>query len=242
VKIVPIASSSKGNAYLVEQDGVALLIDCGVSCKCLRKHLDLSHLCGVLVTHNHTDHVSGLKSLLNCVDVPVFANAMTVEAIACQEHVDESAFVCFENGQSFAVGPFDVLPFSIPHDAADPVGYLIRGDLVYFHGTDIGTPLDSIGVKLAEADFATLESNHDPVMLRTSRRPPCLIQRIGGPRGHLSNEQACELVQRFASPRLQHLWLAHLSGECNAPSLALEAMRRTLTQKGMGDIELEVAK
>jgi len=241
VNVRPIASSSKGNAYVVERDGEALLVDCGVSCKCLKSAFDLSHLVGVLITHNHVDHVSGLKRLLNCVNVPVFANAMTAEAIACQEKVDDASFVCFENGQDFEVGGFSVSAFSVPHDAADPVGYLIRGDRTYFHGTDIGTPLDAIGVKLAEAELATLESNHDPVLLKTSQRPPHLIQRIAGPRGHLSNDQACELVKRFASPRLQHLWLAHLSGECNEPRLALEAMRETLAGMGRTDVEVEVA-
>ena len=240
MKVHPIASSSKGNAYVVEEDGQALLIDCGVSCKCLKSALDVSRLCGILITHNHVDHVSGLKRLLNCVDVPVFANEMTAEAVAWQEKVDENAFVRFENGQPFEVGPFAVSPFSIPHDAADPVGYLIRGEATYFHGTDIGTPLDSIGLKLAEAEIATLESNHDLVMLRTSRRPPSLIQRIAGPRGHLSNDQACELVRRFASPRLRKLFLAHLSHECNAPHLALGAMRKTLEEIERPEIETEV--
>ena len=240
MRVLPIASSSTGNAYVVEQGDAALLIDCGVSCKCLKAALDVSHLCGILITHNHVDHVSGLKRLLNCVDVPVFANEMTAEAVAWQEKVDENAFVRFENGQPFEIGPFAVSPFSIPHDAADPVGYLIRGENVYFHGTDIGTPLDSIGLKLAEAEVATLESNHDLVMLRTSRRPPSLVQRIAGPRGHLSNDQACELVRRFASPRLRKLFLAHLSHECNAPHLALDAMRKTLEELGRTDIETEV--
>jgi len=241
MRILPIASSSKGNAYVVEQDGAALLIDCGVSCKCLKAVFDLSHLCGVLVTHNHADHVAGLKVLLNAVDVPVFANAMTAEATACQEKIDADAFVTFENGQPFDVGPFVVSPFSVPHDAADPVGYLVRGDRTYFHGTDIGTPLDSVGLKLAEAELATLESNHDAVLLKTSPRPPSLKQRIAGPRGHLSNDQACDLVRRFASPKLKHLWLAHLSGECNVPHLALDAMRETLAEMSRPDVEVEVA-
>lgn len=241
MKVLPIASSSKGNAYLVEQDGAAVLIDCGVSYKCLKAAFDCSRVCGVLITHNHVDHVSGLKRLLSVLNVPVYANAMTAEAVAWQEKIDEDAFICFENGQSFDLGPFTISPFSIPHDAADPVGYLIRGELTYFHGTDIGTPLDSVGLKLAEAEIATLESNHDSVMLHTSRRPPPLIQRIAGPRGHLSNEDACELVRRFASPRLKKLFLAHLSGECNQPSLALEAMKKTLTEKGLLNVELEIA-
>jgi len=110
----------------------------------------------------------------------------------------------------------------------------------YFHGTDIGMPLDSIGVKLAEADVATLESNHDPVMLRTSGRAPSLIQRIAGPRGHLANDQACELVRRFASPKLKRLGLAHLSGDCNAPHVAECAMRAMLDGMRRTDVVLKV--
>ena len=241
MRVLPIASSSKGNAYLVEQDGAALLIDCGVPFKALKEACDLSKVCGVLVTHNHVDHVSGLRVFLGKCDVPVYANAMTAEATAFQEKIDEGAFVCFENGQPFEVGPFAVAPFSVPHDAADPVGYLVRGEATYFHATDVGAPLDSVGLKLAEADIATLESNHDPVMLRTSRRPPSLVRRIAGPRGHLSNDEACELVRRFASSRLRRLYLAHLSGECNEPLVALGAMRATLAEMGRADIEVEIA-
>lgn len=249
MKVLPIASSSKGNAYVVEHDGEALLIDCGVCFRTVRTAFEslgiaageiAAHLRGVLITHNHSDHVSGLKVLLNKVDVPLFANAMTAETVAAQEHLDESSFMCFENGQGFDLGPFSVSPFSIPHDATDPVGYLIAADRVYFHGTDIGSPLDSVGLKLAEADIATLESNHDAVMLRTSPRPVSLKQRIAGPRGHLSNDEAADLVRRFASPRLKKLFLAHLSHECNAPHLAEGTMRATLVGMGRTDIELSV--
>ena len=155
---------------------------------------------------------------------------------------------CFENGQSFSVGPFEVSPFSIPHDTSDPVGFLVRAwpsgaadrPLTYFHCTDVGTPLDSVGLKLAEADVATLESNPDPVLLKTSGRSPSLIQRICGPRGHLSNEQACELVVRFASPHLRVLALAHLSGDCNAPHVAHGAMSDALARMGRSDVALKV--
>ncbi len=241
MNICPIASSSKGNAYLVSQKDGALLIDCGISLKRLKTACDLSQLCGVLITHNHTDHTSGLKYLLKCCDVPVYANLQTAEAVSAQEHLDDTAFVCFENGQTFDVGPFSVLPFSVPHDASDPVGYLIRGELTYFHGTDIGTPLDSIGLHLSEAELATVESNHDVNMLMASQRPPSLKQRIYGSYGHLSNDQACELVRRFASPRLKHLYLAHLSHDCNLPHVALKAMQGTLADMGRVNVEVEVA-
>ncbi len=247
MRVVSLASGSRGNAYVVEHAGFALLIDCGLTVRTLRARVaacgDLPPCpLGVLLTHAHGDHTAGLPRFLKChPDLPVFANAMTAEAVAHEFKIDESAFVCFENGQAFDVGPFSVLPFSIPHDTNDPVGYLVKADgVTYFHGTDIGTPLDSIGVRLAEADCATLESNHDPVMLRQSGRPPCLVQRIAGPRGHLSNDQACELVRRFASLRLKRLALAHLSRDCNSPLLAEAAMRETLAVLRRADVALTV--
>lgn len=232
-----ISSSSKGNAYLVESGGSAVLIDCGVPYKAIAGY----SFDAVLVTHNHTDHVCGLKTLLKKRKVPVFANLMTAETTAVQEGLDSDAFVCFENGQCFDIGPFTVRPFSIPHDTPDPVGYLVSaGGITYFHGTDIGSPLDSIGVKLAEADIATLESNHDDMLLRECRRPACVKQRIAGPRGHLSNFEAAELVRRFASPRLRRLSLAHLSRECNTPYLAERMMRETLADMGRTDVVLDI--
>lgn len=238
MRIRSLASSSKGNAYVVEQGDASLLVDCGVGIRRLKACCDFSRLCGVLITHNHVDHVSGLRRLLRAAEVPVFANSLTAEALADSERIAEQAFVCFENGQTFDVGPFSVTAFSIPHDAADPVGFVIRGDETYFHATDVGTPLDSIGARFAEADCATLESNHDLEMLRASGRPPSLVQRISGPRGHLSNDQACELVRKFASPRLRRLSLAHLSQDCNAPCVAEAAMRATLEAAGRADVAL----
>ena len=246
MRIVSLASGSAGNACLVERAGEMLLIDCGITCRQLRTRaeavgFDLGRLRAVLVTHSHRDHVEGLRVLLRKFDVPVFANLMTAESVTTQAEVPEEAFVCFENGQSFEVGGFSISPFSIPHDTSDPVGYLVRADgVTYFHGTDIGTPLDSVGLKLAEADVATLESNHDPVLLKTSDRAESLKQRIAGPRGHLSNDQAADLVRRFASPRLRKLALAHLSRECNAPHLAEGTMRETLQELRRTDVELEV--
>ena len=248
MKVTSLASSSKGNAYLVEHDGSVVLVDCGLSYRELNKRgktmaagFSADVIQAILITHSHTDHVKGLHSFLKHHDVPVYANMMTAETVIVEEQLEGDAFVCFENAQEFEVGAFTVRAFSIPHDTSDPVGFLIKvkdGAGTYFHGTDIGTPLDSIGLKLAEADVATLESNHDPVMLRGSNRPVSLIQRIAGPRGHLSNQEAARLVKRFASPRLKHLNLAHLSQDCNAPHLAEGEMRAALKEIGREDIEV----
>jgi phosphoribosyl 1,2-cyclic phosphodiesterase len=240
VKIIPLASSSKGNAYAVVKDGEVVLIDCGLTCKklcarCAEKGIDAASITAVLITHDHSDHVDGLRVFLNKFDVPVYANIMTAEKITHKYGVAAESFVCFENGQEFDIGAFGVTPFSTPHDAVDSVGYLIRTEgLTYFHGTDIGTPLDSIGRNLAQADVATLESNHDPGLVLSSDRDESLKRRILGPRGHLSNSQAADLVRKFATAKLKKLYLAHLSEECNAPHIAEREMRSALDERKLG--------
>ena len=231
-----LGSSSQGNCYLLEEGGSLLMIDCGFGIRELKSRgLDVktANLLGVLVTHNHGDHIKGLESLRKaCPDVPFFANQMTADAskLKCE-------FTIFENGSDFDVGPFSVHSFSTVHDVPDPVGFKVNN---YFHCTDCGSILESIGRQFAEAEEATLESNHDLVLLNGSRRAPSVINRIKGPSGHLSNDQACEFVERFISPKLKKLNLAHLSQDCNAPHIARNAMRETLEELGRGDVVLEV--
>ena len=247
MRFVSLASGSGGNAYALESQGEVLLVDCGICYRELKKRMEAAGLspwavCGVVVTHEHGDHVKGLEVFhKRHVDVPFFANFMTAEAVESQFAPLEGAFTIFENGMDFGVGPFDVAAFPIPHDVSDPVGYTVRADgKTYFHATDVGSPLDSVGVKFAAADFATLESNHDIVLLNTSDHPESLKSRIRGPRGHLCNEDAAALASRFASPRLRHISLAHLSSECNEPRLALCAMRQALDAAGRQDVTLEI--
>ncbi len=248
MRVVSLASGSGGNAYCVEASGgEVLLIDCGLcnkdlSSRCRAAGIDPARIASAVFTHNHIDHVKGADVFhRRHPDATLYANLMTADAIASVLGMDGADFVAFENGQPFEAGPFEVCAFSIPHDVPDPVGYVVRADgMTYFHATDVGSPLDSIGIRLAEADIATLESNHDPVMLHDSQRPESLKQRIRGPRGHLSNAESAGLVRRFASPRLKALALAHLSHECNAPHLAEREMREALAGAGLGGVELKI--
>lgn len=247
MRVVSLSSGSGGNAYCVEAQDAVLLVDCGISCRELVKRmtsvgLDPGRIVAAVFTHDHIDHVKGLPVFhKHFPQAELFANLMTAEAIAAAVKMDETDFIPFENGQDFEVGPFGIRAFSIPHDVPDPVGYVVTADgTTYFHATDVGTPLDSVGVNLALADIATLESNHDSVMLHQSARPESLKQRIRGPRGHLSNQDAADLVRRFASPKLRRLNLAHLSRECNVPHLAERTMRETLAAIGRSDVELRI--
>ena len=253
MRVVSLASGSRGNACLVEEGGLAVLIDCGLGPRTLERRMaalgeSKIEIVAVMITHSHSDHTSGLEAFASKrPDVPVFANVMTAETIVHECGVPEDAFACFENGQVFDAGPFSVKAFSIPHDTSDPVGFVLKTHAdglgegaTYFHCTDIGSPVESVGRELSCADIATIESNHDPVMLKTSGRAQSLIRRIYGPRGHLSNDEACELVSRFASPKLKTVALAHLSGECNAPHLAENAMRETLLGLGRCDVAVKV--
>ena len=236
MKTAGLASGSKGNAYIVESQGTALLIDCGISHRQLAAKIkaagfDEGAIAGVLLTHEHTDHASGLESFRkHHPDTPFFANALTADAIdaLCP---DAGGFCIFENAQEFELGPFSILPFAISHDVADPVGYIVRSEgKTYFHATDLGAPLESVGQFLAQADAATLESNHEPTLVIASSRPECLKRRILGPLGHLSNDQCAALVAKYASPKLKRLSLAHLSEQCNEPHLAERAARAALAK------------
>lgn len=246
MRIVSLASGSGGNAYCVETGEGTLLVDCGISCRelvkrCTAAAVDPSRIAAVVFTHDHGDHIRGLKTFHSRFpQAGLYANMMTAEAIASATGVPEDDFIVFENYQEFESGPFSILPFSVPHDVPDPVGFLVKAEgTSYFHATDVGAPLDSIGRYLSEADVATLETNHDTVMLRQSSRPEMLKRRILGQRGHLSNEDAAYLVRRYATSRLKKLFLAHLSGECNASHLAERAIAGALAEAGRTDVSFE---
>ena len=247
MKLRVLASGSKGNVLAVRSaGGTLLLVDMGLSCLELRTRaaacgVDVASAAGVFFTHDHVDHYCGLATFhKRYPDVPLFANGDTADAIAAKTGVADGWNV-FETAVPFDFEDFAITPFSISHDAADPVGYLIENEgHALFIGTDTGVPTTGVRDALWRCDCAVLESNHDPVLLETSERPVSLKQRISGRSGHLSNEDAAELVRSVNPPRLKTLLLAHLSEQCNTPSLALAAMGRALAECGRSDVRLEV--
>jgi phosphoribosyl 1,2-cyclic phosphodiesterase len=184
----------------------------------------------VVVTHEHSDHVAGLAVLSRRCDVPIYCNRETLEAVlALAPDMDRARFRVFATGREFEVSGMRIFPYSLPHDAMDPVGFRVEnGGVSLAIATDLGKPTHLVSEHLRGCDAIVLEFNHDPEMLRQSRRPWNLKQRVMGAHGHLSNRDAGILLGGAASGRLRHVVLAHLSEECNRPEIALETARKAL--------------
>lgn len=249
LRFVCLGSGSSGNAYCVSCGGFTLLVDCGFSFRelirrCRASSVDPRDIKAALFTHNHGDHIKGVRMLHKSLPrTELFASPAVAEAIAAESGISEDDFICFEYGQEFEIGPFRAKAFHVPHDTPDCSGYLISaGSWRYFHATDVGTAMESMGAEFSAAHWATLEFNHDSVMLSRSSRPESLKRRIRGGRGHLSNDAAAEFVKKFASGDLRRVFLAHLSRDCNCPHLAENALREVLREMGRTDIEFEVLK
>lgn len=208
--------------------------------------LDPNGLDGILITHEHVDHVGGLSRFVARHPVPVYANEGTAAVIERQCRLAKRPvpeFAIFESSVPFLLGDLTVLPVRISHDTAEPVAFTLSdGEAQFGFFTDLGLISRDVALAAAHCHALVLESNHDFEMLRTSGRPYALIARIAGASGHLSNEQAAELIRCMCPAELKKLVLAHLSGECNQPAVAEQVMRTALREAGREDVELCAAK
>lgn len=232
-----LASSSAGNAALIEAAGQYFLVDAGISARriigCLsRFDLTLDDLSAVFVTHEHGDHIKGLDQISRRISVKTYCTRYT--GLEIREKAPGVSCRFFEPGRTFELGALRVTPFEVSHDAVDPVGFRFDcGEASLGWLTDTGSITRRIPEYLSGVDALYLESNYNPHLLAANlKRPRHLKQRIASAQGHLSNEQACELVEKMEHSRLEHLVLAHLSRDCNTPALACEAMRQTLDRMG----------
>jgi phosphoribosyl 1,2-cyclic phosphodiesterase len=247
VRLTILGSGSSGNCAYLETDESRILIDCGFSLRQIRKRLAAigrtpENLTGILITHEHSDHVQGLTSLAAKFKVPVYLNRPTWESV---EYQLQTQFDCrlFTTGSTFELGDVVVENFSVPHDAQDPVGFLLRtaaGKLGFL--TDLGHATQLVVQRVKDANVLVIESNHDVKMLQECpHRPWSLKQRILSRHGHLSNEAAADAIEQIISPELRHLYLGHLSRECNKPELARSVMAQRLEKLGASQVRLEVA-
>lgn len=239
-EVATLGSGSAGNAMLVRGASTALLVDAGLNAKQLAARLALfdvrlEDLSGVLITHEHSDHMSALKVLLNRHKIPVYCNPLTARAMN-DNGLENSQWHLFQNGYDFTLGEFTIRPFSVPHDAADPVGFRITTRQVAFGVlTDLGyaTRLAIEMMQGVEALF--LESNHcEDMLAKDPRRPWAVKNRIMSKHGHLSNAAAAKVLSELDAPALRHVILGHLSRDCNTPDLAETLARTTLETLARG--------
>lgn len=241
MRLCSIASGSSGNCIYIGSETTHILVDTGISGKRTESGLKKIGLCakdldGILITHEHIDHISGLGVLSRKYNIPIYATKGTINAIRkCRSigEIDTDLFCRVSEDERLQIKDLTIHPMKISHDAAQPVGYRISyGREKVAVCTDIGVYNDYTVECLKGLDAVVIEANHDVRMLQTGPYPYPLKQRILGDRGHLSNENCGRLLCRILHDGMKHIVLGHLSKENNIPELAYEAVRMEVT---MGD-------
>lgn len=233
-----LASGSKGNATLVEGPGGFVLVDCGISRRELLRRmgelgLDASRIVAVLVTHEHSDHVSGLPVLAKHLDAPMYATAGTVGA---RRTLCDLPFCMIDHSDELELAGMRVRCFPTSHDVADPMCFRFEtdDDAIGFC-TDTGVLTDEAREALFGARILALESNHDPHMLASGPYPAFLKARVGGERGHLSNDQAAEALRDLVDDDTETIVAMHLSQENNRPSVCVRALAAAVGAEAAND-------
>ncbi|MDR1913900.1 MAG: MBL fold metallo-hydrolase [Clostridiales bacterium] len=250
VKFCPLLSGSSGNCTYVGYNDTHILVDAGSSGKQIEFGLrdidvDPRDLSAIFVTHEHSDHISGIGIMSRRYNLPIYASPFTWRYLkrhmtAGKIHEDLTRVV--EPGIKFHVGDISALPFQIPHDASQPVGYSIfADDHKLTIATDIGHITDCVKDNLARSEVVLLESNHDLDMLINGRYPKILKDRILSDHGHLSNASAGKLLAMVYSPCLRYVYLGHLSEENNRPLIALDTVGSILEAANINTIKLMIA-
>lgn len=238
MRMCSIASGSSGNCIYVGSDATHLLIDVGISGKRTESSLEElgisgRELDGILITHEHADHISGLGVLARKYEIPLYATRGTINALGRMKNIgniDPQLWVEVREDQRFTIKDLSINPMRISHDAAQPVAYRISyGSKRVAVCTDLGEYNDYTVECLKGLDAILLEANHDVNMLQVGPYPYPLKQRILGSRGHLSNENSGRLLSRILHDGLKYISLGHLSQENNLPELAYETVRMEIT-------------
>jgi phosphoribosyl 1,2-cyclic phosphodiesterase len=231
--VTSLASGSSGNALLIRANSGALLVDAGVAQRTLerwlaREGLTPSDLTAIILTHEHGDHAGCAGPLARRHRIPIGLNQATAAALASE--LTDAVLFDLPTGATRSIGPFVITSFSITHDAADPVGFLIEADgWSVGVATDLGCWNERVATALQPADLIVLESNHDREKLRQAPYAWPIKQRIASERGHLDNVDAGRLLATIAADgRKRTAWLAHLSHEANTPEIAVRVVRGLL--------------
>ena len=247
IKLSVLASGSRGNSIYLATERVRLLIDAGLSGRETKRRLatvgvDPKDLAGIIVTHEHLDHVRGLGSLARRYKLPVYLNQLT------HAHLPETVGrlgekVEFSTGRSFSVGDITIHPFAISHDAADPVGFaLVNGSVKVGVCTDLGAATNLVHRHLENCSILVLEANHDVEMLKNGPYPWPVKQRIKSRFGHLSNEQSVKVISQVFSEDLQEVIFAHMSETNNSSEMVLKTFASMLPRHMRDRLRITLAR
>jgi phosphoribosyl 1,2-cyclic phosphodiesterase len=224
--ITSLNSGSNGNCYYIGNEHEAILVDAGISCRETEKRmnrlgLSIKKIKAIFISHEHSDHISGIPVLAKKYGIPVYITPQTLKHL--HVNLDEYQFLHFTGYQPISIGNLSITAFPKLHDASDPYSFIIScRDITVGVFTDIGAACDHLIANFNKCHAAFLEANYDEEMLQNSNYPFYLKQRISGGNGHLSNKQALELFITHRSPSLSHLLLSHLSKNNNRPELVYE--------------------
>ena len=246
-----LGSGSSGNSALIATDHCKILVDGGLSARQIVVRLAQcgvtpEQLDGVLLTHEHGDHVCGLEVLCRKLDVPIYCNALTAEAVRCPAGAGldrHRNWRIFRTGAEFSICDILVQPFPVPHDAVDPVGFAFyAGSSSLGFITDLGYVTKMIVERLRQVHTLVIETNHDEKLLQNDpHRPWPVKQRIQSRHGHLSNNAAASVIEQLVPGKIERVVLGHLSRDCNTPGLALATVGAALKKCDKIDIEVHCA-
>ena len=241
MKFCSIASGSSGNCIYVGSSSTNILVDAGISAKRIENGLNELEISpdtiqGILITHEHSDHISGLGVFARRYNIPIYATYETIRAIRSTKgssDIPEQLYHSVCPDETFYINDILIEPYSTSHDASNPVCYTVRAEGQKIGiATDLGKFDDYVLNKLAESDLLYVEANHDVNMLMVGKYPYFLKQRILSDKGHLSNDSSADMISRLIHPKLKNIILAHLSKENNYEELAYETVCCELMNRG----------
>lgn len=242
LKFISFGSGSSGNCYYLNAEGYGFIIDLGIGLRTLKRHfrdfgLKLAQINGILVTHDHTDHVKGVGALSTEFHLPVYTSQEVHDGMArnhfMSKKVQADEIRVLPPHETFELGPFRITPFPVPHDSAGNNGFFIEyGDLTFCLATDVGHITPEIGSYLQRAKYLVIEANYDATMLEKGRYPVYLRKRIMSPNGHLCNDETGIALAQYLDGTTRRIWLCHLSEENNHPELARKTIESLLEEAG----------
>ena len=254
MRFCSLASGSSGNCYYIEDSGYGILIDAGISTKNIKKRLkdidvDINRLWGVLVTHNHYDHVASVGTLGEIYCIPIYSTQKILTGINEHHKITQKLYQNkrpINLGEAFQIGSFTITAFKVEHDTPECVGYYIEtANSSLFIATDLGQMNDVAANYLTKAQNIVIEANYDEEMLKQGRYPEMLKERIASGHGHLSNKKTAYALAENFHEKLSYVWLCHLSEENNHPELARKTLESVLRSYGIiagVDFKLEVLR